>query len=123
MNPPQPQDVIDWHTLFNYVGYGFMGLFTVLSGSMWKDVQKMKSGGLTREEFHSEMKQLRDEREDKHKQSVSGLGEIHEKVNALNDRVYEGQLAIERRLGDVATTIAALRPHRPDGGPERRRGY
>lgn len=126
MSAPIPADGLDWHlllTIVSWVGAIAIVPFAWIAKVLWSDVQTLKGSWLTRDEFNNRMDEVHKERESKHSQSLGNFGVIHEKVNALNTRVLEGQVVLERRLGDVAATIATLRPHRPDGGPERRRGY
>lgn len=113
---------IDLHSVVTYLGYIVMGLLTFLSAKLWNDVEKLKGNWLTREEFGKAIESIHTERESKHQENLGNFGDLHEKVNGVNQRVMDGQVSIERRMGEILASIAALRPQRQDG-PERRRGY
>lgn len=100
-----------------------MGVLTWVGGILWNDVQALKRSWLTRDEFTKEMDKVHSQRETKHNENLKNFGDLYDKVNGVNTSVMAGRIEIEKRLGDVAATIAALRPQRPDGAPERRRGY
>jgi hypothetical protein len=109
-------DGIDWHQAFTYAGYLLMAIFSGLSAKLWKDVEKLKGDQLTREEFNAKIKEVETERDNRHAQNTA-------KFDTVIETYYKGQIALEKRLGEVMATIASLRPQRPGGEPERRRGY
>lgn len=109
--------------VLNWVVIIAMGLLAWAGKILWTDVQTMKGSWMTRDEFDKKMQEVHSEREAKHRENLGNFGELRKEVNAVDVRVLEGQVAIERRLGEVMAKIAELRPQRPDGGPERRRGY
>ena len=105
---------LDWYHLFTYAGYALMSLLSVLGGKLWRDVEKLKGQWLTRDDFNSKVEQMETERDKRHAENTG-------RFERLQDQHYQGQVAIERRLGELTVKIAELRPQPPSGQPERRR--
>jgi hypothetical protein len=112
-----PPVTLDWYHLFTYVGYIFMSLLSVLAAKLWRDVEKLKDQQLTRQDFDSKVEKMELERDKRH---IENSG----RFERLDARHFEGALAIEKRLGELAIKIAELRPQPPQPPPgqvERRR--
>ena len=105
---------LDWYHLFTYAGYALMSLLSVLGAKLWRDVEKLKSQWLTREEFMARVDKIEEERDRRHTENTG-------RFERLEARHFEGQVGIEKRLGELATKIAELRPSPPHGQTERRR--
>ena len=105
---------LDWYHLFTYVGYALMSLLSVLGAKLWKDVERLKGQWLTRDEFNEKVERMETERDKRHAENTG-------RFERLETRHFEGQVLIERRLGEVAAKIEGLRPPPPGGQAERRR--
>lgn len=103
---------LDWKDISTGLWWAFTGLLTFFGGFLWQDVQKLKSSWITREEFNA-----------KHGENTGNFRRVEDRLQASDERQHAESMAVERRLGEVLTRIAELRPRPREDGPERRQGY
>ena len=120
MNPPVS---IDFQTIALWSLGVLMGLLSFLGVHLWNDVRMIKEKWITRDEFNDAQDASKAERDAKHLENTGNFRRVEEKIERSDERHYKSSVAIEKRMGDIAERIAKLRPHRHDGGPERRSEY
>jgi hypothetical protein len=107
---------MDWQVAADALAGLLISVLSFFGAIAWKDLQTLKASGITREEFNKAMGESAATRD----ANFRRLEDIF--IGGLKKR-HEDDMAVERRLGDIMTKIAELRPQRPGGEPERRHGY
>jgi len=123
-------DVLDWKTIASWLGWFLSVLLSGLGLRIWNQVNSlrdemrtMKNELVSRTEFERTNAASAAARDQKHLENTGNFERIDNRLTVISERQSAEAISIERRLGEVLTKIAELRPTQRQEGPERRRGY
>lgn len=119
---------IDWKTVAGWLGWILSVLLSGLGVRIWNQVQDLKdelrTKLVTRQEFEESNATTTLEHNSKHQENTGNFRRLENKIDASEQVRHAEAIAMERRLGELATLIAAIPKVPPrQEGPERRRGY
>lgn len=135
--PVAPDTAAFWHDVAALAGWALTGLLSFLGIRLWNQMndsradvaalrvefETLKSQMITQDEFIAALARQDDKRESWHQQNVGNFQRIDARLSADIDQRHAEAILLERRLGEILTRVAELRPTRRQEGPERRSGY
>lgn len=106
-----------------WLGWALVAVLSFLGLRMYNDVRNMKENWVSKDDLADELAKVQLRQDERHTTNTKNLEHANAALSALVTSTNHMAVMFERRIGEVLTKMASLRPVPPPGQHERRRGY